>query len=436
MSTPTIDVNQAFKTERENLIQSLKDGQADALRRASEYNAKIDERIENGTLVAIGGDRYEVRDPGSWDNGEIWTYRKVTPQAPALILPEDGLNRTATGEAALYTRVPAWHSLGNVRLKGVTDIREVMQLGGIDYEVAQAPVAFRRPMTVAEQEKEFELLGFRAPGDATRTIEVPGQFVNYRVDNGDPKGVVGKVYTPVQNVEAFEFLRDLGENGDVVWETAGETASGKVFVTMQLPDTLRIDADGINDEITPFVAALNSHDGNSPFRVVVTPWRIVCGNTERFAVRDAVTSWTVRHTTNATKKLEQARKTLGLSLKYYDRLVEEENLLAQRQATIDEVNALLADMWPREDKAEETTRTRMFNDRREESVREIYATEAKRVGETLYTVERALTGYMDNVARKEQTDPRLAAARATAILEGSDDKKKDQAHKLLMQRVA
>ena len=73
---------------------------------------------------------------------------------------------------------------------------------------------------------------------------------------------------------------------DVTWESAGAVREGRrVFISLRLPDTVIVDAAGINDQIIPFIAALNSHDGSSMLHVVVTPWRPVCANTERFALR-------------------------------------------------------------------------------------------------------------------------------------------------------
>jgi len=81
----------------------------------------------------------------------------------------------------------------------------------------------------------------------------------------------------LQNRHLFEFLQDLVDDHDVVWESAGALRDGrKVFVSLRLPQTVTIDAAGINDEIVPFVVAINSHDGSSQAHVVVTPWRPVC----------------------------------------------------------------------------------------------------------------------------------------------------------------
>src|SRR6185369_17005818 len=215
------------------------------------------------------------------DDGS-WVYADKSE-----VLGRDGLD-TTTGQAALYTTTPAWHGLGTVIPGGVSDVDEVLALAHIDWEVSLRPAHYL----------------WR---DGPRTV--PEKFVTVREDTGNALGVVGRHYTPLQNRESFEFLQDLVERYDVVFESAGALRDGRrTFVSLRLPDTVVIDADGIHDEIVPFLAALNSHDGSTPFTVVATPWRPVCGNTERFAVRDAYTKWTVRHTANATGRMEEARR--------------------------------------------------------------------------------------------------------------------------------
>jgi phage/plasmid-like protein (TIGR03299 family) len=413
MTTATLDRTDAFNAERLSAIQALRDGQADAVARAEAYNAKIDSDIKSGRLVSLGNDRYQVVDPGSWDNNEVWTYRKVSTEAPALLLPEHGLLEE-DGKVSLYRKRPAWHDLGQYWPEGLSDISQVLKESGLDYDIEQRPVRYT----------------FKG-----KNLLVPNQYVNVRSDNGSPFSVVGRFYTPVQNRDAFEFLQNLADDGSVVFETAGETARKRIFVSMRLPETLRIDEGGLNDELFQYVAAFNSHDGQSPFQVVATPWAPLCGNTERFALRDAVTRWAVRHTTSATARFAEARKTLGLSLKYYEELAKEETQLARTEADMDEVRALLADLWPAKE-GEETKRSAGMRERREEAVEALWAKNSARAGKTAYAAERTFTEYLDSVAPRRAVGDKLAAARATAVLEGSDDDKKARVHEKLMLKVA
>lgn len=202
----------------------------------------------------------------------------------------------------------------------------MLDLGGIDFGVQLVPAEYTWQGTRLVHEDKFHTV---------------------RDDAGDALGVVGWVYQPIQNRDAFAFLQDLVAKYRVLWESAGALRDGlRVFVSMRLPDTVTVDADGINDEIVPFVVALNSHDGSSPFQVVVTPWRPVCANTERLAVQDAYTRWTVRHTTGALDRLAEARRMLGRSAAYYQQFAAEETAMARTDLETAEFHQVINDLWP------------------------------------------------------------------------------------------
>jgi phage/plasmid-like protein (TIGR03299 family) len=394
------DVNEAFAAER-----------ADQLR-PSEESARIERQVAEGTLVPLSDGRYRVNDPSSWDNGEVWTLRG------GRIRPEHGLD-TSTGRAALYSTVPAWHALGAIVPGGTADIDEVLRLGGIDFEVERKPVLYR-----STSDGPTDLLA--------------GQYVTVRTDTGAGLGVVGARYEVLQNRQVFEFLQDLVSDHGVVWESAGALREGRrVFVSMRLPETVTVDAGGINDEIVPFIAAVNSHDGSSLAQVVVTPWRPVCGNTERFAVRDAYTRWGVRHTRNALDRVSEARRTLGLSVRFYERLAADLESLARTDLAIGEYRDVLDDLWP-PPKPDATQRAKTIHGHRADTLVQLYRTNSERLGRTAYAAERAITEYADWRTAIRPTGPLRGnnlAARATATLEGAHDEIKTKAHRRLLTLV-
>ncbi len=395
---PAGDLNARFAAERRDQLQATADRRAD-----------IEARIAAGTLVPIGNGRYRVNDPSSFDNGEVWTLTN------GEVLPQHGLD-TTTGQGALYTAVPAWHELGTVIPGGTSDIDQVLTLGGIDFEVARRPVLYQNSL-----------------GGPTKVLA--DQFVTVRQDTEAGLGVVGARYEVFQNRDIFAFLQDLVANHQVVWESAGALRDGRrVFVCLRLPDTVTIDAAGINDQIVPYIAAINSHDGSSQAQVVATPWRIECGNTERFALRDAYTRWGVRHTRNARDRIAEARRTLGLSVKYFQVFAAEEEALAQTEVTIAEFRQLVEQLWPApEDNAPKRTKTHHSN--RLDTLAGLYAGNSQRLGQTAYAAERAITEYADWRSPIRPTGSlrgRNLAARATAVMEGSNDDIKSRTHRQLL----
>jgi phage/plasmid-like protein (TIGR03299 family) len=387
------DVNQSFAAERAAQLQAAHDRQAD-----------IDRRVAGGTLQPLGGNRYQINQPGNWDNGEV-----LILQAGQL-LPQHGLD-TTTGQAALYTAVPAWHELGNVRLGGISDINEVLRLGGIGYGVDKRAVRY-------------------AWDSQTRTA--PGHFVTVRDDTGDALGTVGGRYEVVQNRSLFTFLEDLVNEHGVIWESAGALRGGRrVFVSMRVPETVTVDPGGLDDEIILFIVAMNSHDGTSRAETVLTPWRPVCGNTERFATRDAKARWGIRHTSGAMDRILEARRTLGLTVKYADAFAAEETALARTDLAVAEFHKVIEDLWPLEQDA--PTRARNTAERRRQALEAMFRTETERAGRTAYAAERAITDYLDHVAPKRPGKSMTEeVARATALLEGADDEIKTRAHKRLI----
>lgn len=334
-----------------------------------------------------------------WDSGEV--------------LGRDGLD-TTTGKAALYTSTPAWHGLGEVIPGGICEIDKVLDLGGIAYGVDKRVVRY-------------------SVGGESRTFAE--RFVTVRDDTGDALGVVSDRYQVIQNREIFTFLEDLVATFGVVWESAGALRGGRrVFVTMRVPETVVIDRGGLDDEIVLFIAAINSHDGRSLAETVVTPWRVVCANTERFALRDARARWGIRHTSGALQRLEEARRTLGLTVKYAGTFAEEETALARTDLAVDEFHKVIADLWPVDDDA--PVRTVNAAERRTETLDAMFRNESERAGRTAYAAERALTDYLDHFApRRPGKTMTEEVARATAVLEGTDDDTKTRAHRRLMTLV-
>jgi phage/plasmid-like protein (TIGR03299 family) len=401
MSSP-IDPNEAFSAER-----------AQQLSIAAQRQASLDARIAAGKLQPLSGGRYRITDPDSWDNGEILRL------ADGFLMPEHGLDVVGDrvgDRVALYSAVPAWHGLGNVIPGGISDIDAVLRLGGIDFTVGTRPMLYQPAVDAP--------IGRVADG-----------FVTVRGDTGAALGAVGTRYTVLQNREVFAFLQTLVDEYEVTWESAGSMRGGReVFVSMRLPRSVVIDKGGVEDEIVPFIVAINTHDGTSRFLVMVTPWRPVCGNTERFAVRDAAYKWGVKHTKNAIHNVRQARNTLRLSLAYYDEFAAEEELLAQTDLALREYERVIETLWTPPEPGASTRMVNSYRDRRDTLVG-LYEANADRLGRTAYAGERALTEYLD-WKREIRPSGVLAGnrlnARITTTLEGVQDDRKSAAHRELM----
>jgi phage/plasmid-like protein (TIGR03299 family) len=190
--------------------------------------------------------------------------------------------------------------------------------------------------------KEAHLSGWNVRKEAIRTasgLVIPGQWgviydnpvsgqtevIGARAGKG---GVVGDIYSPIQNEEHTGILDALvGESG-AWYHAAGQHHGGRdVFLCMELPE--HISVQGV-DDIKVYLTAMNNHSGDAAFRLLVNPVRMRCTNMQAAMIRGAKRKFTIRHTTNARQNLEEARQALGLTFKYLEGFeAEAEKLLDQ-----------------------------------------------------------------------------------------------------------
>src|SRR6266568_1794524 len=190
-------------------------------------------------------------------------------------------------------REDAWHHLGTVTNNAMT-AEEAMS------------TAFLSGWNV----RKLGLTATEITETGVTSLELPDQFATVRTSPKSGRteylGVVGAQYEPVQNEQHCELLNTLVDESGAHFETAGSLRGGRqVFVTLKMPQTMTLAG---TDRVDLYIAGLNSHDGSSAFRLLVTPVRIVCANTQSMALERAKTSYSIRHTSGAKANIVQARK--------------------------------------------------------------------------------------------------------------------------------
>ena len=220
--------------------------------------------------------------------------------------------------AAIFARTDAWHRLGTTVRGRAFTAEEAMTLGRLGgWRVRKVPLTAHEVAT-----------------DGMTTIAAPGYATvrdNPFTGQAEALGVVGAGYEPLQNEDHADFLNNLADQSGAVFDTAGSLRAGRqVFITMQLPDTLQI---GGTDEVDLNIAALNSHDGSGAFRILVTPIRVVCANTQAAALAAHASSFSIRHTRNAKTAVAAARDALGLTFDYVEAFEAEAERLIQTALT-------------------------------------------------------------------------------------------------------
>jgi phage/plasmid-like protein (TIGR03299 family) len=249
------------------------------------------------------------------------------------------LDQTAGTVSFADSRTDAWHQLGQQVGHAMTAQEALRAAHLSDWNV-------RKMALVVPQEPILTDTGVSTPAP----LPVPDQWATVRTNpvNGrlDVLGVVGNKYEPMQNEASCQLLDALTGESGAVYETAGALRGGReTFVTMKLPDAMVFDGrDGSKDRTDFYLAALNSHDGSSKFRFLVTPIRIVCANTQSAAIARAAASFGISHTGGASVALQEARRALKLSWRYAQAFEEEAAALYATPMDLDDMRRFAANL--------------------------------------------------------------------------------------------
>lgn len=400
-NTPQTDTMDAFRAGRFAQIERLQDRQEELDKAVASGEAK---RLPDGSYKILTG----------WDKGEILT---------ANGMPRTGLDLKENGEVAFMSSGSRpWWGVGTHLAHGLFSAKASLIAAGCDFDVIKCRSRF-----VMDDEAEIGQ-------DNPILLGQDDQYQVVRTDTRTSLGQVGQLWTTIQNRDAFAFMEEFGEP----FETVGSFRGGKrVFATMALPHDMTVDVEGINETIKLYVAAINNHDGNGGVKLLVTPYRIECGNTERLAVGNAVTSWTIKHTPGYEDKLAAARKSLKLTDRYVAAWLKDENALAQREITDQEIAAVVADVWDVDE--EDGARRQAKTEARVMDIMDRWATERERCGKTAYALERALTGHVDHAGerrpRGENKGMSALGLLGLSILEDTTAPVKNKIHKRAMALV-
>lgn len=221
-----------------------------------------------------------------------------------------------------HTRDNPWYSCGTV-LDSPPTAAEALVAAGLDWQVEKRP-----------------LLTFAGDG-LIETIQ--NKYAIVRTDTDDFFGVVGGDYVPFQNEEAFAFADGLIDGG-MLFDSAGSYGGQRrIFLTAKLPDTVQILG---ADPYQLYLFLVTAHDGTKSITAYVVPIRLRCTNMLRLTLRNAVTKWTIRHTTSTAGKLVEAREALAITFKAGDAFDLAMQKLVERQVSDDELRHMLSTVLP------------------------------------------------------------------------------------------
>lgn len=188
---------------------------------------------------------------------------------------------------ALFTsgycvKKPSWHGQENLLNESPKSVRESLIAAGQDWDI--------------EVENIYDKNG----------ATVPLGRLFRRLDTNSILSVVGPKTHCLQNRDAFGFLQQFIDKGELNLETAGCLDDGrKVWTLAQLNRPNFTVVKG--DEIKKYLLVSNSHDGTLSVHIGMTPVRVVCWNTLSSAIfsKDAKKNmFKIRHSAQVKQRVE------------------------------------------------------------------------------------------------------------------------------------
>lgn len=241
-----------------------------------------------------------------------------------------------------FANKPAWHRIGEVidtdGSKGMT-IEQVLEHKALNFEVRKVPIFgyadYRETKT-----------GVLVPkGDR---MEIQGRYGVQRTDTGLMLGTVGKTWQPVQNRAGFDLVDEVirlasGGKSRAWIESAFELDGGrKVAILVHIDNEMQI----AGEDYKQYLLFYNGHDGRTSVTAATTNVRAVCENTVNMALAETTRVVRVRHTKNATDKIVEAQRILGLRDQYTEKLARDAEFLVDQGMDDAEFDQFLRSLMP------------------------------------------------------------------------------------------
>lgn len=222
-----------------------------------------------------------------------------------------------------HTRDNPWYGCGTM-LEDAPTVTEALKASGLDWDVDMRPLLYRR--------------------QSGHVTAIKDRFVTVRRDTDGVLGQVGRNYRIWQNREAFAFANALVDDGGLTFDSAGSyRGQRRVFLVAKLPGTIMVAGD---DPYELYLILVTSHDGTLSITAYVTPVRLACTNMMPLSLRNAVTRWSIRHTSTAEGHLLEARDTLKLTFKAERAFEKEMEALMSRSISDTELRLAVRTVLP------------------------------------------------------------------------------------------
>lgn len=258
-----------------------------------------------------------------------------------------------------------------------------------------------------------------------------------RTDNNAEINGVGKGWSPVQNVEAFEFMDALfGKQPGLSWEQAGAFKKGAIVFLQLKVGQVEVAKD---DFIDKYITMLNFH-GSGALMGCFTALRLACMNQLSAIIKTGKNTddakyggrfFSFAHTSGVLNRMAAAEQALAASNKWYQLFLERAKFLAKTDvpsaAWVDEFLTRLA-ITPSDKEEGESVRNR-----RVEKVRELFengrGNTLASTKNTVWALYNGVTEYVDHYAeiKKGASNDSKDEARQFAAMVGHTRRLKEKA---------
>jgi phage/plasmid-like protein (TIGR03299 family) len=297
-------------------------------------------------------------------------------------------------------RDAVWHRLGQ-EITPDASIKEWMQAAGLDWTVSKRQIMF--------------------VGSDGMLQEVESHKALVRDTDESFFDVVTNEWTPIQNIQMFEFFQRFAEHAGIRLHTAGSLRGGRdVWVMGKLDKAFELPG---GDLIEHNVLFNSPHQAGKAAQIIPTPIVVVCANTQGWALR--------KHERQARKlearfihvgdnrySHESAMEQLGVIVANADAFEERARFLHGRRCTDETFSAFisrvynLTELTSPEFDADRVERRRRHNQRVIDQMKEIRETQPKieSGNGSWWQAYNAVTFDVDHSPRRNIDDDRILSS--------------------------
>jgi len=227
-------------------------------------------------------------------------------------------------------------------------------------------------------------------------VKIKGKYTTVRMDKPAPIGVVGNVYTIVQNTDSFSFIDDIARNNEVLFTSVNELSNSSIALCAQMGDDVQM---GISkkDRVTKTLILSNSHNGSTKVRVKFVIQNKDTGVIYPFSLPNFQTVINIKHTYSAPDKVLEGKRVMKAAHLAFDEILKIFNKMMQKEISVPEAKNIVFKLFVKDGKNISTRLQNVVN-----SIEDIMIRNSKN-SMNLWEIYQAVAEYYDTKKSKKDT---------------------------------